>query len=363
MTRTIQSIAEAIGARAEGNLGLCVSGASEPSRASSDQLAMAMSPDFAALIGQGAAKAAMLWDDADWQSYGVEAAILVARPRYAMAGVTELFDHASIAEPGIHPSAVVHPSAVIGEQVSIGPLCVIEAEAKIGAHSQVGPQVHIGQGASIGAYARIHAGAKIGRNVTIGENFIAQPGAVVGGDGFSFVTPEPDAVEAVRSTLGDRTDRQQQAYARIHSLAAVTLGDDVEIGANASIDRGTLVDTKIGRGTKIDSLVQVGHNAEIGEDCLLCGQVGIAGSTKIGNRVVLGGQVGVTDHLKIGNDVIAGAGTLIRTNQSDGKVLLGNPAMDMSASIEAYKGLRRLPRLFAQVATLRKALSKQSETD
>ena len=227
------------------------------------------------------------------------------------------------------------------------------SQGATGAASVAAAQASIGAGAVIGADALILEGVRIGHDVRIGDRFIAQPNAVIGGDGFSFVTPEPGAVEAVRRSLGDTGGATQSAYARIHSLGAVAIGDDVEVGANACIDRGTVADTVIGRGTKIDNLVQVGHNVRVGEDCLLCGQTGIAGSTRLGNRVVLGGQVGVTDHLTIGDDVIAGAGTLLRTNQAKGRVMLGNPAMPMAASVESYKALRRLPRLLARLGTER----------
>jgi UDP-3-O-[3-hydroxymyristoyl] glucosamine N-acyltransferase len=191
----------------------------------------------------------------------------------------------------------------------------------------------------------------------IGDRFICQPGAVVGSDGFSFVTPEKSGVEAVRETLGARDDADPQSWTRIHSLGAVRIGDDVEIGANACIDRGTIRDTEIGTGTKLDNLVHVGHNVRIGRDCLLCGQVGIAGSAIIGDRVVLGGQCGVSDNIFVGDDVIAGGATKIFTNAPAGRVLLGSPAMKMETNVEAWKNIRRLPRLFRDVAALRRTVT------
>ena len=354
----IEDIAAALATRYEGDGAFGVSCAAEPARAQADALALAMDPKFAAGLEQGAAKAAMLWEGADWQGMGLVAAIFVPRPRYAMAGLTAMLDEGAQIAPGVHPSAVIAEGVELGAGVAIGPFVEIRDGAVIGPNAQIAAHVSIGRNTRIGADCLLHEGVRIAHSVTIGDGFIAQPGAVVGGDGFSFVTPEPGAVEAVRASLGDRDGKAQQAYARIHSLGGVVIGDSVEIGANACIDRGTIHATEIGSGTKIDNLVQVGHNVRVGRDCLLCGQVGIAGSTRLGDRVVLGGQVGVTDHLEIGDDVIAGAGTLLRTNQPKGRVMLGNPAMEMKASIEAYKGLRRLPRLAAQVADLRKHLSK-----
>lgn len=360
---SISEIAAALGASFEGDGNFRVSGAAEPARAGASELALAMDAAYAEGLSRGAAGAAMLWEGADWRALGLKAALFVPRPRYAMAGLTAMFDPGPGIAPGIHPTAAIDPAAVIAPGASVGAFAVIGAGARIGPAARIAAHVSIGPGSTIGAHALLREGVRIARNVEIGDRFIAQPGAVIGGDGFSFVTPEPGAVEAVRASLGERGDRAQQAYARIHSLGGVRIGDDVEIGANSCIDAGTIHPTEIGAGTKIDNLVQVGHNVRTGRDCLLCGQVGIAGSTRLGDRVVLGGQAGVTDHLEIGNDVIAGAATLLRTNQPDGRVMLGNPAMEMKASIEAYKGLRRLPRLFREVAELRKNLSKPGPSD
>lgn len=363
MGHTIRDIASHLGCRAEGDLGLVVSAASEPSSAGPDDLALAMDPKYAATLGKGRARAAMLWEGADWQALNLSAAILAPRPRYAMSGLTQLLDPGPQIAPGIHPMAVIAPSAQIAADACIGPFVHIAAGAVVATGARIAAGASIGADVSIGPDALILEGVRIGARVKIGARFIAQPNAVIGGDGFSFVTPEPGAVEAVRATLGDTREQRQQSYARIHSLGAVRIGDDVEVGACACIDRGTIADTVIGDGTKIDNQVQVGHNVRVGRDCLLCGQVGIAGSTVLGNRVVLGGQVGVTDHLKIGDDVIAGAGTLLRTNQPDGRVMLGNPALPMKDSIEAYKSTRRLPRLFRDVARLKKLLPNDKSSD
>jgi UDP-3-O-[3-hydroxymyristoyl] glucosamine N-acyltransferase len=280
-----------------------------------------------------------------------------------MSGLTAMFDPGPEVAPGVHPSAVVDPSASVGPGAAIGPFVHIGPRARIGARARIASHVSIAEDVVLGDDALILQGARIGPRVRIGHRFICQPNAVIGGDGFSFVTPEKSAVEAVRESLGDAQGLRQQAYARIHSLGAVTIADDVEIGSHACIDRGTVADTIIGRGTKIDNLVQIGHNVRVGEDWLLCGQVGVAGSTVLGDRCVMGGQVGITDHLKIGNDVMAGAGTLLRTNQPDGRVMLGNPAMSMQASIDSYKALRRLPRVLRDIASLRKLLPKDERSD
>lgn len=363
MAYTLSQIAEALGADVVGDGGLVVTGASEPQAAGPDDIAIAMSPSYAEGLGAGKARAALLWQGAPWQEFGLEGAVLVGRARYAMSGLTTLMDPGPEIEPGVHPTAVIHPEAEIGEDPAIGAFVVIGRGARIGARARISSHVSLAEGASVGADVLLHAGVRIGARVRIGDRFIAQPGAVIGADGFSFVTPETSAVEEVRRTVGDRGEAQGQSWTRIHSLGAVTIGDDVEIGANSCIDRGTIRDTSIGRGTKLDNLVHVGHNVQIGQDCLLCGQVGIAGSSRIGNRVVMAGQVGVNDNIFVGDDVIAGGATKIFTNAPAGRVLLGYPAMKMETHVETYKALRRLPRLMQQVAELKKAVSKTGESD
>ena len=363
MKLTIADIAAALSARAEGDTSLCVTGAAEPQAAGPDEIALAMSPKYAEALGEGRARAALLWEGADWQAMGLRAAVFVARPRLAMAGLTRAFDPGPGIAPGIHPSAVIDPSARLGEGAAVGPLAVIGAGAEIGPGARIGPHVGIGPGVRIGADALLHAGVRLARGVTIGDRFIAQPGAVVGADGFSFVTEETSGVEVIRRTLGTRDAITAQTWHRIHSLGGVEIGDDVEIGANATIDRGTIRATRIGRGTKLDNLVHVGHNVEVGEDCLLCGQVGIAGSARIGSRVVLGGQCGVSDNIFVGDDVIAGGASKIFTNVPAGRVVLGSPAVKMETHVEIQKALRRLPRLAAAVAALQKAVSKDGAKD
>jgi UDP-3-O-[3-hydroxymyristoyl] glucosamine N-acyltransferase len=254
--------------------------------------------------------------------------------------------------PGIHPMTVIDQTARLGVGASVGPFVTIGANVEIGSNARIASHVSIAEGARIGADAMILQGARIGARVKIGDRFICQPGAVIGADGFSFVTPEKSGVEQVRETLGARAEIKAQSWTRIHSLGAVSIGNDVEIGGNCAIDRGTIRDTVIGDGTKLDNLVHVGHNVQIGRDCLLCGQVGIAGSARIGDRVVMAGQCGVSDNIFVGNDVVAGGATKIFTNAPAGRVLLGSPAVKMETHVEMQKALRRLPRLAARVAAL-----------
>ncbi|HBD90601.1 MAG: UDP-3-O-(3-hydroxymyristoyl)glucosamine N-acyltransferase [Rhodobacteraceae bacterium GWE1_64_9] len=358
MAHTIHEIATALGAEAAGNVDIVIRRAAEPQAAGPEDLALAMDPKYAEGLAAGGARAAVVWPGADWQGLGLEAVIFAPRSRLAMAGLSRMMDPGPQIAPGLHPMAVVDPTAEIGAGAAIGPFVVIGAGVRIGPGARIASHVSIAEGATIGADAMILQGARIGPGVTIGDRFICQPGASIGGDGFSFVTPQQSGVEEIRTTLGQREEIRQQSWTRIHSLGSVTLGDDVEVGANATIDRGTIRDTSVGSGTKIDNLVQLGHNVQVGRDCLLCGQVGVAGSTRIGNRVVLAGQVGVSDNIFIGDDVIAGGGTKIFSNVPAGRTILGNPAVKMETQMEINKALRRLPRLAATVAELQKLVSK-----
>ncbi len=360
---TLADIAKALGAPVLGDATLPLTGAEEPANAAPDQLAMAMNPAYAEGLSVGQARAALVWPGADWQALGLDGAVEVPRARLAMAGVTAMFDPGPEVAPGIHPSAVVDPSAKIGEGAAIGPFVVIGRGVRIGVNARIASHVSIAEGAVIGDDALIHAGLRVGARVKIGHRFTAQPGGVIGADGFSFVTAEKSAVETVRETLGADTPTDAQPWLRIHSLGTVEIGDDVEFGANSTIDRGTVRATTIGDGTKLDNMVHVGHNCRIGKNVLLCGQVGIAGSVEIGNQVVLGGRVCVQDNIFIGDGVIAGFGSVIMSNVPAGRAMLGYPATPMQASIESYKVMRRLPRLARDIATLKKAVQKPDSND
>ncbi len=355
MGYTVSEIATALGAKAVGAVDVLIKGASEPATAAPDDLALAMDAKYADGLAAGQARAAILWDGADWQALGLEAAIFVPRPRYAMSGLTALMDPGPCIEAGIHASAIIHKDALIGEGAAIGPFVVIGRGAVIGARARIASHVSVAEGAVIGDDALLLAGVKIGARVLIGDRFIAQAGGVIGADGFSFVTPEKSTVEMARENLGKDVQACAQSWTRIHSLGAVEIGDDVETGANVTIDRGTIRATRIGRGTKLDNQVHIGHNVQVGEDCLLCGQVGIAGSSNIGDRVVMAGQCGVSDNIFVGDDVVAGGATKIFTNAPAGRILLGSPAVKMENHVEMQKALRRLPRLAKQVAELKAA--------
>lgn len=361
MRYSIAEIASALGAEAAGDLSLRVGAAAEPAAAGEGDIALALAPAYAEQLSQGRARAAVVWPGADWQGLGLRAAIFAPRGRLAMARLTGLLAPDPGIAPGIHPSAVIDPSATIGAGVAIGPLAVIGPEATIGAGCRIGAQVTVGQGAVIGVDALIHAGVRVGARVRIGARFIAQPNAVVGSDGFSFVTSTPSHVEVSRATMGKGpvTVPEDPTWHRIHSLGSVVIGDDVEIGACVTIDAGTIRPTRIGNGCKLDNQVHVGHNVVLGDHCLMAGQSGVAGSTVIGERVVIGGQSGLADNIRVGSDVVISGATVVMSNVPGGRVMMGSPAVRMEQQVEIYKALRRLPRWMSQ----QKAVSNLPETD
>ncbi|OUS08375.1 UDP-3-O-(3-hydroxymyristoyl)glucosamine N-acyltransferase [Rhodobacterales bacterium 52_120_T64] len=361
MQITVAELAQALGAKAVGDVDHIVSGPCEPTVAVDGLIALAMDESYAEALQQSNASAAILWQGADWQGLGLRAAIFVPRPRYALSGITTVFDIEPEIPKGIHPSAIVDASAIIGKNPSVGPFVVIGKGARIGANARILAHASIAENAQIGANALIFEGVRIRARVVIGNDFICQPNAVIGGDGFSFVTPEAGAIEEARSMSQELTGGTDE-YARINSLGTVVIGDRVEVGANTTIDRGTISNTVIGTGTKIDNLVQVGHNVKVGKHCLLCGMAGIAGSAVLHDRVILGGNAGVMDHVIVGANSIATGKAAILSNVPPNRVMMGNPAVPMKASIESYKALRRLPRLARKLAELQKQVSKLDTT-
>lgn len=362
MAYSLADIAQTLGARAEGATGMRVHRPAHPVDAGPHDLAVAFDAQLLAHLSAGKARAALVPDGTDWQALNLAGAVLVSRGRAALAGLTAMFAATPSVAIGVNPLAYVDPAAELGVGVAIGPFCTIGPGATVGDSAVLIASVSIGANASIGAQCLLHPGVRVGHDVAIGDRAIIHGNAVIGADGFSFVTPTRGAVESAETTgRVDQAARNLQLM-RIHSLGAVSIGDDVEIGAGTTIDRGTLRDTRIGSGTKLDNHVQVGHNVEIGDNCLICAQVGIAGSAVVGDRVVLGGQVGVADHVRIRDDSVIGARSGVAANVAPGSVLLGTPAVPRDEALRQSLALRRLPKLIDTVRALQKRLSAGDTT-
>lgn len=254
--------------------------------------------------------------------------IEVERPRLAMMQLLNLFYEAPDAPIGIHPSAVVHPDAKLGKNVSVGANVVISRGAVVGDDVRILPNVYVGKFANVGKDCLLYPSVYIGDFVKVGERVILHSGVSLGADGFSFVTETPDSIEQARESGGKvEGGKANQKVFKIPSLGSVVIGNDVEIGANTTIDRGTIEDTTVGDQTKIDDLVMIGHNCKIGKACMLVSQVGIAGSCTIGDRVVIAGQAGLADHITIGDDSIILAQSGVTKSHPAKSVLMGAPAV------------------------------------
>jgi UDP-3-O-[3-hydroxymyristoyl] glucosamine N-acyltransferase len=236
--------------------------------------------------------------------------------------------------PGIHPMTAIAADAQVGEGVSIGPFVSIGASARIGVRVVIGANVTVGEGASIGDDCWLHAGVSIREGVTLGRRVIVQDGAVIGSDGYAFAR------------------RADGTYEKIPQPGVVVIEDDVEVGANTTIDRPAVGETRVRAGTKVDNLVQIAHGVTVGRDTLLCAQVGIAGSSTVGDGVVLAGQVGVAGHLEIGDGVVATAQTGIPNSVDAGSLVSGYPAIPNRDWLRASAVFRRLPELKKSIAEL-----------
>ncbi|PIE83952.1 MAG: UDP-3-O-(3-hydroxymyristoyl)glucosamine N-acyltransferase [Bacteroidia bacterium] len=258
----------------------------------------------------------------------------------SLARLLNLLEAQKPRRKGIHPLACVEGSACIGEDVYIGPFAYVGEDAVVADRAQIYPHCFVGDRAKVGASTVLYPGVCLYADCELGARLIVHAGAVIGADGFGFA-PQKDGT-----------------YVKIPQMGNVVIGDDVEIGANTTVDRAAMGATKVGRGTKLDNLVQVAHNVQIGEDTVIASQSGIAGSTKLGSRIMFGGQVGVVGHIEIADDVKIGAQTGINNSITKaGATLMGYPAMPIRDFYRSSAVFRRLPDLSADVDRLKEQLA------
>ena len=265
--------------------------------------------------------------------------IEVERPRLAFMKLLNMFYVGPDTPRNIHPTAVIDETAKIGQNVSIGANVFVGRNAVIGDNTALMPNVYIGRNVKVGADCLFHPGVHVGDDIQIGSRCIFHHGVSLGADGFSFVTETPNNIEQARSEGAIKEVNTQVKVFKIPSLGAVVIEDDVEIGANTCIDRGTVENTIIGAQTKIDDLVMIGHNCRIGKACTIVSQVGIAGSCVIGDRVVIAGQAGLKDHVEIGDDSIILAKAGITKSFPKKSVVMGAPAVLRKDFIKRLKYL------------------------
>jgi len=321
----LSAIAAALGARLEnGSTDIEITGVAGIETARAGQITFISNPKYAAAARTTKASAVIVAEDFP----AIATAMLRSKNPYLdFARALELFYQPPQYAPGIHPSAVVHPSARIGAGAHIGPYVVIQEDVDIGQNAVLLAHVVIYRGVRIGANLMAHSHAIVREFCRVGDNVVLQNGVVVGGDGFGFAK-----------------DSDGHWHKIVQSGPAV-IEDDVEIQANACVDRASVGETRISRGAKIDNLVQVGHGAKVGEDTLLCAQAGLAGSTDVGKNVILAGQVGVAGHCKIGDGAIATAQTGIPNDVPAGAIVSGYPAIDNKLWLRCVAVFNRLPEL------------------
>jgi UDP-3-O-[3-hydroxymyristoyl] glucosamine N-acyltransferase len=333
----LRDIAERLGGRLEGDGEIDIHGVAGLEGAGPADLTFFSNPKYAAALRTTRAAAVIMGERAEPAPCPM---VRVAEPYLAFASVVELFADTWRPAPGVHPSAFLAEGATIGEGASVGPFAVIGERARIGARTLVLAHVTIGRDAELGDDCIVHARASVRERVKVGNRVVIQDGAVVGSDGFGFAR------------------RADGTHHKIPQIGGVTIEDDVEIGANTTIDRPAVGETRIGAGTKIDNLVQVAHGVQIGRNVLLAAQVGIAGSSTIEDSVTLAGQVGVAGHLTIGKGVVATAQTGIPNSVDAGAFVSGYPAISNRTWLKSAAIYRKLPELRRQLGELERRIAE-----
>src|SRR5262245_24200975 len=341
MPFTAAEIAAQIQGQVEGDGSVVLTGLAPADRSRPGDLTFAENEAYFGRAEESEASAILVGDNF---TASKKVLIRVANARVAFAKVLALFFPSPTFPPGIHPTAVIAASAQIDPSAHVGPYCVIGDEVRVGPRvvlhgaNHVGTECLLREGVQLFPHVTLYARTQVGNRVTL------HAGTVIGGDGFGYVFDDG-------------------VHRKIPQIGNVIIHDDVEIGANVTIDRGALGSTVIGKGTKIDNLVQIAHNVVIGEHCLIGALVGISGSTQLGNYVTLAGQVGLTGHIKIGNQVTIAAQSGVKDNIPDGEKWLGSPAQPDRTMKRQWIALQQLPELLKRVAGLEKQLGAVAAKD
>jgi UDP-3-O-[3-hydroxymyristoyl] glucosamine N-acyltransferase len=333
----LRELAERLACRLEGDGEVEIVRVAGIEDAGPGDLTFVASPKYLSALSTTRASAVLLREDAPATSIPV---LRTADPYLGFARAVGLFAPKWKPEPGVHPMAAIARDAAVGAGVSIGAFVAVGEGAVIGEGTVIFPNVTVGAGTRIGAHCVIHSNVAIRERVTIGDRVILQNGVVVGGDGYGFVR------------------RGDGSHEKIPQVATVVIEDDVELGANTTVDRPAVGETRIKAGTKIDNLVQIAHGVVVGRNVLMAAQVGIAGSTEIGDGVMFGGQVGVGGHLTIGRGVVAVGQSGITNSVDAGTMVAGYPAIDAREWRRAAAVYRRLPELKKRIEELEAKLAE-----
>ena len=339
MSRTVEEIAQAIGATVEGDAALELVSVASPERAGAKDLIYVDGAKHAERAGSSGALCVVAGEEINFPGKTI---LRSKQPKVAFAKAAALLrGHPPIAG-GIHPTAIIAPRARVSASASLGPYAVIGEDVYIGEGTQIAAHCVIGAGSWIGENCCLHPRVTLYSRVRLGNNVEVHAGTVLGSDGFGYAFD------------GSR-------YWKFPQAGILEIGDDVEIGANTTIDRGSLNDTRIAEGVKLDNLVHVAHNVEIGAHTVIAAQSGISGSSKLGNNVIVGGQVGIADHCTLEDGSIAGAQAGIPTGKTirSGQAVWGTPARPLEKFKEIYVWFARLPELAGRIKELEGKLGKK----
>jgi UDP-3-O-[3-hydroxymyristoyl] glucosamine N-acyltransferase len=340
MPYTAAEIAKLLGGAVFGDASLVLKGFAPADRAQPGDLTFAENETYFTRAEQSAASAIIV--DGPFTS-SPKTIIRVSNARVAFAKVLPLFFPEPVFPAAIHPSAIVPATAQVDPTAYIGPYCVLGEHVRIGPRSVLQGGCHIGADCQLGEDVNIFPNVTLYPRTQVGHRVRIHSGSVIGADGFGYVL-------------------DNGIHRKVPQIGNVIIQDDVEIGANVTVDRGALGPTVVGKGTKIDNLVQIAHNVTLGEHCVIVSQVGIAGSTKVGSYVVLGGQVGVAGHLKIGNRVSVAAQSGVMNNIPDGEKWIWTPAQPDRQAKRQIIALQQLPELSRRLKDLEKRLGLKKET-
>jgi UDP-3-O-[3-hydroxymyristoyl] glucosamine N-acyltransferase len=333
---TLGWLAAALGATLEGDAARVVTGVASLEAAGPDDISFVGEARYREAALRSRAGAFLVPDDLP----ALPAPVLRCRsPRASLVDLLNLFHPPPPLIPGIDPAARVAPDARVDPTAAVGAFTVVESGAVVGPAARLGPLVYVGAGAEIGEGSVLHPHVVVGERVRLGRRVIVHSGAVLGADGFGYVF---DA----------------GVHRKIPQVGTVIIEDDVEIGANTTIDRATLGATVVRRGTKIDNLVMVAHNVEIGEDAIVAAQAGIAGSSRLGRRVILLGQVGIADHITVGEGAILGAQAGVAQDVPAGETRFGSPARPAMQARRIWIAEGELPALLRRVRALEQRLER-----
>lgn len=343
--KTVAELAALAGGAAQGELSHAIEGAAGLSEAGPKDVSFLGNAKYARAAASSKAGCLFLPPSAGDLQTACKNRIFVEDPQYAFSLVLGLLEATRPrVVAALSPKASLHYEAKLGPNVNIGDFTVVERRAAIGEGTWVGPQCFIGENAKIGRQCRIHPQVVIRENCVVGDRVIIQPGAVIGGDGFGF-----------------STDKNTGKHRKIPQIGNVVIQDDVEVGANVTIDRATTGSTVVGAGSKIDNLVMLAHNVRVGRDCLIVSQVGVAGSTTIGDRAILAGQAGLVGHIAIGDGAVIMAQTGIMSDVEKGQMMFGYPARPYREAMRLQVLYGKLPEIYEAIKDIKEKLGIKSK--